>query len=162
MPDDQSSLDARVKSLDYCIERLRQYLSPRQEFLQPVRPRSTGPLDTVRIILILFAIAAGVAFVSDAIAICLVRDEYVTVIREKGQLQVWQDGDTFEAGTGKKLTEHPREDTAPVVRYHDARRNRALESVTGHLLLLILSLVALRKLCQGQPQVDSTATPASS
>jgi hypothetical protein len=145
MSEDPSSLDARIEALRALEDRLRQHLPPPNETPAPAR---LGPLGTARFILTLFAIVGGCLLFQDAVAIFLRPDERVFVSQEGDEFHVWEDVYAYEAGTGKRWIEQPLGTTDLITTYHGARRRQALEAAVGHVLLLVLSVVALRNLRQ--------------
>jgi hypothetical protein len=111
----------------------------------------------VRVILTLFALAGGVQVIGDAYAIAFAPDEYVFVDREGPRAEVWRDVWAFQADTGKKWIEQPPGTTDVLATYHGIARQRALGSGGAHLLLLILSVVALRRV---RASAGARGTPA--
>lgn len=120
-------------------------------------PPRTDPLRSVRVILILFAFAGGVLVIGDAYAIAFNPEEYVFVSWEGSKAEVWQDVWSYQAATGKKWIEQPPGTTDLAATYHDIARQRALGSGGAHLLLLILSVVAVRRL---RASAGARGTPA--
>ncbi len=147
MPENDPTIDDRLKALDARIERLQQYLPPKprvRRFGAP--PRRLTPVGKVRVILILFASVGALSLLGDVGAIFFEPDERVFVAREDGKLQVWHDVRDYETATGKRWIELPPHERELVATYHGARRNLCLGAMTGHILFLVLSVVALRNL----------------
>jgi hypothetical protein len=145
MPDDLSSLDERMAALDNRIQTLRQRMPPRP-VVPPAQPRKQQ--NIVQDTLWLFAIAACVLLVYDAIAIFAQPDELVLVTVKGHELHVWRDPWEFEAATGKSWTAEMPDSASPFAIYHGARRSAALQSVVFHILLLVLSVAAICRLRQ--------------
>src|SRR5207302_3405438 len=119
MAENQPSLDTRIASLGERIERLQRYLPPEP----PARPTpvpGANPITTVRVILGLFAVAAGLLLLQDVVAVCFTPDEFVFAAREEGRFHVWRNVRAFEASTGKKWSEHAPGEADLLASYHDA------------------------------------------
>ncbi len=151
MSDDLPSLDKRMAALDNRIRTLQQLKPPRPAVALPAPPRE--PRDVVQLVLWLFAIAACLLLLNDAIAIFAQPDELVLVAQDGHELHVWRDPWEYEAATGKSWTAQMPDSAAPFAVFHHARRSAALEGGPSHLLLLALSLFAIYNLRQERRRV---------
>ncbi|MBI3406997.1 MAG: hypothetical protein HY040_01390 [Planctomycetes bacterium] len=142
MPDEQPSLEERFAAVDERVKRLQKLLPPPEPPKEPARRRD--PLESVQTILIVFIFAGICLLFRDAIDSFGQPDSRVFVSVEEGKFQVWRNADTFEKTTGKPSHVLPREATQDFVTFHDQKRERALEGVSAHAILLIASVLALR------------------
>jgi len=156
MPNESVSLDERLAALDDRIQTLRGSMPSRA--LAPSPTPSPKPVDTVQIVLWLFAIAACLLLVQDAIVIFAQPDELVFISVEGHEFHVWQDPWEYQAATGKSWTEQMPDRAAPFAVYHGARRSAALAGLGSNLLLLVLSVVAIRRLRQERRAVEAAIT----
>src|SRR3954468_14801209 len=148
MQQNRDTIDALAASLEQREDRLRKHLPPPA---RPPPPRPpTPPLATVRFILKLFAVVAGLMLFQDALDICFQPDAHVFVAREGGALQVGGDVWAYKSATGKKRNELLPGDAALIAPYHGARREHAVNGLGIHLALLGLSVLALRRLRQAE------------
>jgi hypothetical protein len=147
MPENQSSLDPLIEALDARIERLRQLLPEVHQ--KPETPETPATsLSIVRIILTIFVVAGAGLLINDAVALFYSPDEYVFVSHEGQEFEVWSNVFAFESATGEDWIKQGPGKTQLSATYHNARRNQAVSSVPGHLLFLVLSAEALRKVRQ--------------
>jgi hypothetical protein len=81
----------------------------------------------------------------------------VFVDLEGPKAEVWRDVWAFQADTGKKWIEQPPGTTDLAATYHGVARQRAIGHGGAHLLLLVLSVVALRRLRSISPAAGGAA-----
>ena len=136
-----------MEALDARIDRLRQHLP--EVHLKPETPVTPAtPLSIVRIILTIFVVVGAGLLINDAVAFFYSPDEYVFVSREGHDFEVWSNVFAFESATGKDWIKQGPGTTGLSATYHNARKNQAVSSLPGHLLFVVLSAVALRKVRQ--------------
>jgi hypothetical protein len=158
MADEQSSLGADLLALNERISQLKRMLpAPTMAPPPPLRPKCSA-LATTRNVLTLFIVAAVFLLIGDVIAIFFRPDQFVFVSREGHEFQVWKDPHAYEADTGKSWMDQPPGTMELVAQFHDAGRSQALGSIGGHILFLVLSVLALRSI-RGLRE-DASAEPA--